>query len=151
MKPRKQPLKRSTSLRRVPLGRSETRPGPVKRRNSTPSLIEGMSEDRCRKIVRTRSAGVCEMCGTKPADTMHHRRKRSQSGPWMPSNILHLCGDGVVGCHGRVSNTRTDFYRRGFLVHSWDLWSEVPVWTWYAGVVLLDDAGGYVVAWGDAA
>ena len=51
---------------------------------------EFMTEPKCRAIVRERSGEVCELCPRRAAQ-MHHRRNRSQSGKWTPSNILHLC------------------------------------------------------------
>lgn len=102
-----------------------------------------MNEKACRRVVAARSGGLCEICGHCRAATMHHRRKRSQGGPWAPSNVLHLCGDGTTGCHGLITNTRTVFYARGWLVHSWDDWALTPVRLAAVGLVLLDDSGMY--------
>ena len=59
-----------------------------------------------REIVKTRSGGRCEaaienVCMGQ-AQTVHHRLKRSHGGGWNPSNLLHLCGDGTIGCHGWI-------------------------------------------------
>lgn len=105
-----------------------------------------MNEKDCRGIVKIRSDGWCEICGEQRAETMHHRLTR-KFGPWSPSNIVHLCGDGTRGCHGRVTNTRTEFFEDGFgwLIHTWEkrVPSEIPFEHWQWGAVLLDDAGGY--------
>jgi hypothetical protein len=103
-----------------------------------------VNEKDCREIVRTRSDGCCEMCGVARAETMHHRLGR-RFGPWSPSNIVHLCGDGVRGCHGQVTNTRTAYYDAGWLIRTWDKRTpaEIPFEHWNFGKVLLDDAGGY--------
>lgn len=69
-----------------------------------------MNENKCRIVVSERSSGFCEarLVGQHAyrclgmAQTMHHRRKRSQGGEWRPSNILHVCGDGTRGCHGYI-------------------------------------------------
>jgi hypothetical protein len=98
-------------------------------------------ERRTRFIVAERSGGLCERCGVHPANTMHHRRKRSQSGPWCPSNVIHLCGDGTTGCHGVITNTRKEFYSAGWLVHSWETWADKPVLLWQGWAVLDPDGG----------
>lgn len=69
-----------------------------------------MSEVRCRGLVAQRSGGLCEgrldgkgvYACRGVGESMQHRRKRSQGGLWTPSNILHLCGDGTIGCHGYI-------------------------------------------------
>lgn len=115
-----------------------------------------MSEKTCRDVVRVRSGGDCELrldgCLGR-AHSVHHRRKRSQGGPWLPSNAVHSCGDGSRGCHGVITETRTEYYDNGWIVHSWSDWKSTPILmhtahghTW----VLLDDEGGYrLVAWPD--
>jgi hypothetical protein len=97
-----------------------------------------MNETKCRAIVRERSGEICEICAERRADTMHHRRKRSQHGPWTPSNVLHLCGDGTRGCHGRITDTRTEYY------------NDTPVLV-AGGLVLLDDDGGITALLGGVA
>jgi hypothetical protein len=79
---------------------------------------------------------------------MHHRRFRSQGGPWTPSNILHLCGDGTRGCHGRI--TKPDGWRPVFEFLGWIVPSHAD---WRSTEVLvngamrpIDDAGGFTPA-----
>jgi HNH endonuclease len=48
-------------------------------------------EDSTRKAVPGRSLGLCEFCGWRPAQDMHHRKSRGVGGRWSPANILHLC------------------------------------------------------------
>lgn len=102
-------------------------------------------EREVRRIVRDRSGGACEICGV-PAESMHHRRFRSQGGPWAPSNILHLCGDGVRLCHGLLTvpqGRREEFERNGWIVPSWRLWATYPVvYREYEQMVFLGDDGG---------
>lgn len=100
-------------------------------------------EKRTREVVKERSAGGCERCGQRRAHTMHHRRKVSQGGPWCPSNVIHLCGDGTRYCHGEISNTRNEYYDEGWLVRSWQHWASKPVRLWH-GVVVLDTRGGWL-------
>lgn len=66
--------------------------------------MKNLSEAKVREIVRTRSGGKCEavvpgVC-LGLAQSMHHRRKPGRV--WQPSNLLHLCGDGTIGCHGWI-------------------------------------------------
>jgi hypothetical protein len=105
-----------------------------------------MSIGEARKRVRERSGGECELrifnvCFGR-AETMHHRRKQSQGGPWVPSNLIHTCGDGTRGCHGLITNTRTVYYDNGWIVHSWENWRTAKVLLWN-GLRYLDNAGGF--------
>lgn len=97
------------------------------------------SEGKARKLVYERSGHVCERCGQKRANTVHHRKNRSQGGTWDPSNLMHLCGDGTHGCHGVLTNTRTEFYGAGWCVRR-DGVPDVQA-VFYRGrwVFLLDD------------
>lgn len=105
-----------------------------------------MTVDEARKRVRRRSGLDCELriegvCLGR-AETMHHRRKQSQRGPWVPSNLVHACGDGVRGCHGLITNTRTEYYDNGWIVHSWQNWRATEILLW-DGLRFLDNAGGF--------
>jgi len=102
-----------------------------------------VSESLCRKVVPVRSAGMCEICGRQPGQSLHHRKPRSQGGKWHPANIVHLCGDGVAGCHGRVTDTRTEYYGRGWLVHRDDEPAAMPFEHWLWGPIFLDDRGDF--------
>jgi len=104
-----------------------------------------MNETRCRAIVKGRSGGCCEMCGA-PAESMHHRKNRSQGGKWEPSNIVQLCGDGSRKCHGMLTNTngrRLEFEDKGWIVPSYLAPVDVPFAHGLHGHVFLDDAGGW--------
>jgi hypothetical protein len=109
-----------------------------------PAKVDKGREGSCRDLVRKRSGGTCERCSVRLAESMHHRRFRSQGGPWVPSNILHLCGDGTTGCHGVLTNTRghrAEFEAAGWIVPSHADWREVPVLRHGVFVILLDDGG----------
>lgn len=134
---RGKPLRRTASLRaRTPMKRGIAKLKVVRKFDS--------SEEPCKAVVKRRSGGTCEICGIRPGESVHHRRKQSQQGPWTPSNCLHLCGDGRSpdGCHGMVTNTRSEYYDNGWLVRSWEDWAAKPVL--YRGrMVVLDDEGGW--------
>lgn len=65
-----------------------------------PEGVPIVGERLTRIAVAERSAGRCEVCWKQRAAECHHRRKRSQGGPWTFSNILHLC----PLCHGRIEH-----------------------------------------------
>ena len=72
-------------------------------------------EKSTRQAVSNRSGGYCEYCGAR-ATNMHHRINRSHGGRWSPANILHLCGSGVTGCHGRFESERELAYELGVCI-----------------------------------
>ncbi|WP_027944243.1 HNH endonuclease [Amycolatopsis taiwanensis] len=97
-----------------------------------------------RAIVHARSGGVCEKCGTRRAEEIHHRCGRQMGGsrePWVnqPPNLLHLCGP----CHREVTDThgRRAFAETcGWLVRRGQtLPADVPVVLWHGLVLLADD------------
>lgn len=83
------------------------------------------SETAGRKIARARSGEVCEVqmpgvC-TGHAESMHHRKNRSQGGTWAPSNLLHTCGDGTRGCHGWITGHPDPAREPGWaVIQAWD-------------------------------
>lgn len=107
-----------------------------------------MNESRCRRIVRSRSGGACEICGVE-AVQMHHRRNRSQGGRWTPANILHVC----VQCHDTIGRNPNWARDRGYTIQGTEETPElVPVHLHWgaAGVeprwVFLTDDGMTVAA-----
>lgn len=103
-----------------------------------------------RDIVHARSGYVCEKCGKRRAEQIHHRTGRQMGGsrePWvnLPGNLLDLC----TPCHDEVTNTRglrPSHETFGWLVRrGTKLPVEVPV-VLHHGLVLLDDEGGYMPA-----
>lgn len=99
-----------------------------------------------RRIVKERSGGYCEVrihgiC-TGRAESVHHRKNRSQGGNWAPSNLLHLCGDGVRGCHGWITENPAASYANGWAVRGcWNPeWIDVHLGR---EVVRLDNEGNY--------
>jgi len=95
-------------------------------------------EKRTRQLLETRSDGNCEVCGG-PGHSLHHRVNRSAGGKFCPSNALWLCGNGVVGCHGRCTVEVNWARRLGYHVAGWDVPAEVPVLRWGVWVLLGTD------------
>lgn len=92
------------------------------------------SEANGRAVVYARSGGLCEVC-RRPAASVHHRVKRGQGGTWNPANLLHLCGDGTMWCHGWIEGhpqhalalglwllNGTDPLTRPAYLHPWMWW-----------------------------
>lgn len=104
-----------------------------------------MNETTCRRIVRQRSNGGCEVrvpgvCLGR-AGNFQHRKNRSQGGRWTPSNGLDVCGSGTTGCHGYIHAHPKESYRKGWSVRSWDDPAATPFEHPDFGPVLLDDVG----------
>lgn len=100
-----------------------------------------VDERETKRIVRQRSV-MCEVCGVAPGQSVHHRLPRGQGGPWSPSNCLHVCGHGTLGCHGWIEHNRAESYRQGWLVRSGMDPARQPVnLRVHGGAVLLDDDG----------
>jgi 5-methylcytosine-specific restriction endonuclease McrA len=105
-----------------------------------------VNEAKCRAIVKARSNLICEICGRKRGEQMHHRKNRSQSGKWTPSNILNLC----VLCHHETTVSPRTAAKLGHTVLSFENPLEKPVLLFHGGVrrrVLLDDLGGVTPLW----
>lgn len=83
----------------------------------------------------------CEHCGQwAPGLEMHHRKFRSRGGDWRPANIIGLCSK----CHQQVTTDHTGSARtHGLAVSQVEEPEQIPVTTWYAGAVLLDNLGCY--------
>jgi hypothetical protein len=100
------------------------------------------AEAPARKAVYGRSNGDCEIripvvC-TGRGEEWHHRKNRSQGGPWSASNGLHACR----GCHATVTHPRAEYLSAGWCVQQWQVPAEVPV-KLHHGWVLLNDQGDY--------
>lgn len=92
-----------------------------------------------RRTIETRSGGVCESCGDRPASEIHHRQYLSRGGSHDVHNLAHLCGWGNhTGCHGRAHK---DGEREGLAIGMGYRSELQPLL--YRGVwVLPDDDGG---------
>lgn len=107
-----------------------------------------MKERECRRIVKERAHDRCERCGVHASVrglTTHHRKKRSQGGPWLPSNCVQLCGHGTTpkGCHCWVEHNPNDAEWEGFHVRPWNDPAATPVL--YRGVLSALSDDGMVV------
>lgn len=133
------PLAARTPLRRgTPIERAARVPKP--RAKTSPE------EREARRIVYARSRGFCELCG-RPAESWSHRRSAGQGGPWNAANGLHLCGDGVRGCHGWLEANPLAADAGGWrLVHRDPDPGETPVWLPGRGWVYLTLDGCHVPA-----
>lgn len=107
-----------------------------------------MNEQRARSIVAERNVNTCEGCGRR-GESFAHRIRRSQGGPWAPSNGLRLDGSGSTGCHGRAGANpdlakAVGWELRGDQAADLELEPALirPVMLWLAWW-RLDDAGGY--------
>jgi hypothetical protein len=118
------------------------------------SVEDVISEATCRLLVAERSYGFCEVRIEDPGvctgmgQSMHHRRKEGQGGPWRPSNIVHACGDGTRGCHGWIEANPATSAKRGLWLRAGMRPAESPVVLSFRGtrgVYLIDDTGS--VTW----
>lgn len=110
--------------------------------------VRNPGESKTRAILAARSGGRCERCSA-PAESVHHRLKRGQGGPWSPSNCVAVCGDGVRACHGWCERHPNAARAQGFHVRPWETPAEVALL--YRGRwVLLGDDGSVVPAGGES-
>jgi hypothetical protein len=70
------------------------------------------AERKGRQVVRLRSGGMCEICGTRQATDWQHRKNRSQGGDWLPSNGLDVCRT----CHEEIHLNPEAAYANGWSV-----------------------------------
>ena len=90
--------------------------------------------------VRLDINGVCR--GVAESD--HHRRKRSQGGLWLPSNIVDVCGHGTIGCHGFLEANPATARRLGLWLYAGSNAIKTPCnisWRGIKGWYLLHDDG----------
>lgn len=83
------------------------------------------------EIVRGRSWGMCEMCGTARGSQTHHRQPRGMggvSGVGMavntPAGLVRVCSP----CHDRTESQRESARELGHLVPRPYAPAEVPIW-----------------------
>ncbi|MFD3426057.1 hypothetical protein [Nocardia fluminea] len=91
-------------------------------------------------IVRRRSGTVCEVCGARRANQIHHRRPRGAGGTRRPetnspSALLDLCNE----CHALIESRREWARDHGYLVRQHLDPATTPVWLWGRWVLLADD------------
>jgi hypothetical protein len=113
-------------------------------------MTAAITEARGRAVVYARSAGLCECCGSRRAESWSHRVAKARGGLWAPSDGLHLCGDGVRLCHGWLEAHPTWAGEGGWHIRRDPRApAEVPVYLRPAlawpGWYLIDDEGLYLV------
>lgn len=95
---------------------------------------------KTRRQLRERADNYCEVCGLAFATNAHHRKNRSQGGGDELSNLMFLCGSGVTGCHGQITEHPAESYINGWSVRQPRNPLHVPV-MYRGGWVTLDNLG----------
>lgn len=78
--------------------------------------------EAARTLVRARDGHRCQMCGSSIVDrpsSIHHRLNRGRGGSALlerASILVRLCGDGVFGCHGWVTEHPKAAAQTGWLL-----------------------------------
>lgn len=108
--------------------------------------------EAARTLVRARDEQRCQMCGRwlweSGSYSVHHRLNRGRGGSALlerASILIHLCGDGVLGCHGWVTNHPEAAAQTGWLLprNNPDIDpTREPILT-FEGWRILDDQGGW--------
>lgn len=90
--------------------------------------------------VHDRADGVCEGCGQRPAEQMHHRRFRSRGGKHLAGNLLHLCHL----CHGKAHSAEPP---AGWAISQYDKRPdhEIPADTFEGLAWLLKDGTRFII------
>ncbi|ASR87451.1 HNH endonuclease [Mycobacterium phage Lewan] len=102
----------------------------------------GVSEKKCRQILKVRSEGFCERCTRWGNLTLHHRQKRSQGGLWTAENCVLVCGHGTTGCHGWIEHHPAQAETQGWHVRPWQNPADIPLlWRGSTWVLLTNDGG----------
>jgi hypothetical protein len=92
-------------------------------------------------LVDERESYRCARCGSPIQGGSRHHRKLRRFGDHTAANLILLCGSGTTGCHGWVHSHVANSYETGYLVHSWDDPTEVPILLWDGTAVTHDIDG----------
>lgn len=103
------------------------------------------SEGNARKVVKARSGGRCETCGSSEPLDWAHRLNRSHGGLWCPSNGLAQCRS----CHRVAEGEPLQAYAKGIRLRSGLDSHTEPVWLGPPAVPnpgwwILDELGCYI-------
>ena len=164
---RQTPLRRGEPLKRTKPLISGGQYGQNSLRSGTPTIgrqigfsakpasprraVRDTGPDRAtRELVLLRDGYACVCCGRSVIGqiaSLQHRKRRSQGGTNLPSNLVTVLGDGTRGCHARMdSRCNPHDEARGFTVRTYDDPALVPVMLHgqQGGVtVWLTDSGQY--------
>lgn len=99
------------------------------------------AEATARRLLRTRSGGLCEGCARAEASEWAHRVRRNV-GPWCPTNGLDLCR----ACHSWAHLHPRGARLKGWLLRATDDPGLEPVFMARWGYVLLTHDGGLIEA-----
>jgi hypothetical protein len=98
--------------------------------------------EKTRQAILGRSKGKCEKCGgfVGEGGQIHHRKARGMGGTKNPesrslANALYV----HPSCHAWIESHREKSYENGWLVHSWQESTKIPVHRGHDWVTLLDD------------
>lgn len=109
---------------------------------------------RVRLLVLTRDDWACQVCGRNLASayltgdySLQHRRARGMGGSRRPdtngaANLITVCGSATTGDHQRIESQPQWAADYGYRIRQNQTPSEIPVFTYSHGWVLLDDQGG---------
>jgi hypothetical protein len=62
----------------------------------------------------------------------------------LPANLVLVAGSGTTLCHGHMESHRAAAEARGFIIRKGILQpAQIPIDTFFHGLVLLDDDGGF--------
>jgi hypothetical protein len=125
-------------------------PDPPKERRAGRPRDTG-PDARTRELVLRRDSWACVCCGRSVIGhvySLQHRKRRSQGGKNLPSNLITVLGDGTTGCHSRI-DSRIDSHDEasGYTVRSGQNPAHVGVMVHgeQGGMqVWLDDSGNYL-------
>lgn len=91
-------------------------------------------------LIGDRDHGRCVRCYAMGGNR-HHRKRRSQGGKDLGSNLILLCGSGTTGCHGYVHAHPEESYIKGWLVSGDADPALIPIWSmiWRSWILLRND------------
>lgn len=96
---------------------------------------------KTRDLVLSRAQDKCERCGGRITQAqIHHRKPRGMGGSknpevGSPANAMLV----HPACHAWIESHREQAYENGWLVHSWQEPSKIPVKRGFDWVTLRDD------------
>lgn len=94
------------------------------RAQQRPQAVSTGPDAATRALVCLRDGYACVCCGEPVAGkraSLQHRKRRSQGGSNLPSNLVLMLGTGTTGCHARAdSRVDPEDEAKGYTVRSHD-------------------------------